>query len=46
MDLSNIVFVATANQISAIPSPLRDRMEIIFVSSYTPSEKIEIAKDI
>lgn len=44
IDLSNSIFIATANDVGAIPAPLRDRMEIIFVSSYTPSEKFEIAK--
>ena len=42
--LSEAVFIATANDISTIPAPLRDRMEFIFVSSYTPQEKFEIAK--
>jgi ATP-dependent Lon protease len=44
IDLSDIVFIATANDISSIPAPLRDRMEFIFLSSYTPQEKYEIAK--
>ena len=44
IDLSKIIFIATANEIGRIPAPLRDRMEIIFVSSYTPNEKFEIAK--
>jgi ATP-dependent Lon protease len=44
IDLSKIVFVATANDLSTIPAPLRDRMEFIQVSSYTPQEKYEIAK--
>ncbi len=44
IDLSNAIFIATANDVSSIPSPLRDRMEFIFVSSYTPQEKYEIAK--
>jgi len=44
IDLSKVIFIATANQIGAIPAPLRDRMEIIFVSSYTPNEKYEIAR--
>ncbi|NPA65537.1 MAG: endopeptidase La [Epsilonproteobacteria bacterium] len=44
IDLSNVVFIATANDVGRIPAPLRDRMEFIFVSSYTPNEKFEIAK--
>ncbi len=44
MDLSKIIFVATANDIGSIPSPLRDRMEFIFLSSYTPQEKFQIMK--
>ncbi len=44
LDLSQIIFIATANDISLIPPPLRDRMEFIEVSSYTPQEKFEIAK--
>jgi len=44
IDLSKVIFIATANQVGAIPAPLRDRMEIIFVSSYTPNEKFEIAR--
>ncbi len=44
IDLSKIIFIATANQLSMIPSPLRDRMEFIYLSSYTPQEKYEIAK--
>jgi len=44
IDLSKIIFIATANEIGRIPAALRDRMEIIFVSSYTPNEKFEIAK--
>ena len=44
IDLSKIVFIATANDIGAIPAPLRDRMEFIFLSSYTPQEKFEIMK--
>ncbi len=44
IDLSKIVFIATANDISYIPAPLRDRMEFVFLSSYTPQEKFQIAK--
>jgi len=44
IDLSKAIFIATANDIGAIPTPLRDRMEFITVSSYTPNEKYEIAK--
>ncbi len=44
LDLSQVIFIATANDISMIPAPLRDRMEFIEISSYTPQEKYEIAK--
>ena len=45
IDLSGVVFVATANDLGNIPAPLRDRMEFISISSYTPMEKFHIAKD-
>ena len=44
-DLSEVVFVATANDISNIPSPLLDRLEIINLYSYTHDEKFHIAKE-
>ncbi|MGN1236702.1 MAG: S16 family serine protease, partial [Bacteroidaceae bacterium] len=43
-DLSKIMFIATANNIAAIPAPLRDRMEMIEMSGYITEEKIEIAR--
>ena len=43
-DLSKVMFVMTANDISRIPGPLRDRMEMIHIAGYTPFEKLQIAK--
>ncbi|MCY4643388.1 MAG: endopeptidase La, partial [Bacteriovoracales bacterium] len=43
-DLSKVMFVCTANDISQIQGPLRDRMEIINIAGYTPYEKLQIAK--
>ncbi|MDD5158073.1 endopeptidase La [Sulfurimonas sp.] len=44
IDLSKVIFIATANDVGRIPAPLRDRMEFISISSYTPQEKFEIAQ--
>ncbi len=43
IDLRKVIFIATANDIGKISAPLRDRMEFIHISSYTPQEKFEIA---
>jgi ATP-dependent Lon protease len=45
LNLSNVLFIATANVIETIPAPLLDRTEVITIDGYTDAEKVEIARD-